>query len=337
MPLDPAAVSDRAVGDLREVTAAALAVDRPGHPAPAVEDVAAELQTPLSRRRRLRYVAEEDGRIVGLLVVRLPDLDNLHLGLLDLIVHPDVRRRGVGTALLRTAVSVLTDKGRRLAVGDTDAESAGAAFCAAHGLTPVRTDQLSLLRVADVDWADVDALTTAAHPGYRLAGWRGACPDELLEPFARAKQAMNDAPVGDLDVAARAWPTDAIRDWEGECRALNREQRVLAAVHGTEIAGFTEVELPGWTPARSEQADTAVVAAHRGRGLGLWLKAAMLRRLRAERPDVTGLLTGNAAGNSPMLRINTRLGYQPYVRIVEWQADVPRLAEVIGSSGIVAR
>jgi ribosomal protein S18 acetylase RimI-like enzyme len=41
-----------------------------------------------------RYVAEQDGRVVGLLVVQLPDLDNLHLGLLDLVVHPEFRRRG---------------------------------------------------------------------------------------------------------------------------------------------------------------------------------------------------------------------------------------------------
>lgn len=34
-------------------------------------------------------------------------------------------------------------------------------------------------------------------------------------------------------------------------------------------AGFIEVEVWGRTPARSEQADTAVVPAHRGRGLGL--------------------------------------------------------------------
>jgi GNAT superfamily N-acetyltransferase len=117
-----------------------------------------------------------------------------------------------------------------------------------------------------------------------------------------------------------------------ECRALNREQLVLAAVHDADgaVAGFTEVELWDWTPARSEQADTAVVAAHRGRGLGLWLKAAMLRQLRDERPDVTGLLTGNAAGNSPMLRINERLGYRPDVRLVEWQADVRQLADRIG-------
>ncbi len=53
---------------------------------------------------------------------------------------------------------------------------------------------------------------------------------------------------------------------------------MLAAVDDADgaIAGFTEVELSGWTPAHSEQADTAVLAAHRGHGL--WLKAAMLRR-----------------------------------------------------------
>lgn len=218
--LDPATVSNGAVAGLHEVTAAAVAVDRPGHPAPAVEDIAAELRSPVSRRRRLRYVAEQDGRIVGLLVVRLPDMDNLHLGLLDLVVHPAVRRRGVGTGLLRTALSVLTGAGRRTVIGDTDAGSAGAAFCAAHGLTPARSDQLSRLRMVDVDWADIDSLAAATHPGYRLLGWRGACPEELLEPFARAKQAMNDAPAGELDVAAPAWPTAFIRDWEGECRAL---------------------------------------------------------------------------------------------------------------------
>jgi GNAT superfamily N-acetyltransferase len=253
-------------------------------------------------------------------VLRLPDLDNLHLGLLDLVVHP------------------VAAKGRRIVVGDTDEDGAGAAFCAAHGLTPVKTDQLSLLRMADVDWPDVDALAVADHPGYRLAGWRGACPDGLLDAFAAAKYAMNEAPVGEMDVAARVWSTDFIRDWEGECRALNREQRVLAAVHEADgvVAGFTEVELWGWTPARSEQADTAVVAAHRGRGLGLWLKAAMLRRLRDERPDVTGLLTGNAATNSPMLRINERLGYRPYVRLVEWQADIPQLADRLDHAGQAA-
>jgi mycothiol synthase len=167
-PLEPATASDPDIAAVREVMAAALGVDRPGHPASAVEDVAAELHVPLRGRRRLRYVAELDGRIVGLLVVRLPDLDNLHLGLLDLIVHPGHRRRGIGTGLLRTALTVLTGEGRRLTIGDTDEGNAGAAFCLAHGLRAVKTDQLSRLRMADVDWPDVDAPAIADHSGYRL-------------------------------------------------------------------------------------------------------------------------------------------------------------------------
>lgn len=333
-PLDPATSSESDVAALQAVLAAALAVDRPGHPAPAVEEIAAELRVPLRGRRRLRYVAEQDGRIVGLLVVRLPDLDNLHIGLLDVVVHPAYRRHGLGTGLLRTALAVLAGDGRRLVIAETDEHGAGAEFCTARGLRAVKTDQLSRLRMADVDWPDVDALATAEHPGYRLVGWDGACPDELLDPFARAKHAMNDAPTGEMEVEDRTWSTDVVRDWERECQALGRDQRVIAARHepSGEIAGFTEVELWRRTPARSEQGDTAVLATHRGQGLGLWVKAAMLRGLREQRPDVTGLLTGNAAGNAPMLRINTRLGYRPYVRLIEWQADLPELSRRLTDS-----
>lgn len=269
--LDPATASDADVRAVQEVEAAALAVDRPGHPAAAVEDVAAELRTPLSGRRRLRYVAEQDGRVVGLLVVRLPDVDNQHLAALDLVVHPGYRRRGVGTDLLRHAVTVLVEARRRVLIGEADEGSAGAAFCTAHGLQPVKTDQLSLLRMTDLDRVDVEALAAADHPGYRLVSWQEACPDELLEPFARAKHAMNDAPIGEMDVAARGWSAEVIRSWERQLRHLDRQQRVIAALHEAsgEVAGFTEVELRRRTSALSEQGDTAVVAAHRGRGLGL--------------------------------------------------------------------
>jgi GNAT superfamily N-acetyltransferase len=80
----------------------------------------------------------------------------VHLGLLDLVVHPTYRRRGIGTELLRAALTVLTGDGRRIVLGDTDEDSAGAAFCAAHGLRAVKTDQLSRLRITDVNWVDID-------------------------------------------------------------------------------------------------------------------------------------------------------------------------------------
>jgi GNAT superfamily N-acetyltransferase len=52
-----------------------------------------------------------------------------------------------------------------------------------------------------------------------------------------------------------------------------------------------------------------VLAAHRGHGLGAWLKAANLRRLTAARPVVREVRTSNAADNEHMLRVNRQVGF----------------------------
>ena len=59
----------------------------------------------------------------------------------------------------------------------------------------------------------------------------------------------------------------------------------------------------------------------RGHGLGKWLKAAMLLKVLAERPDVTLVRTGNADMNVPMLKINHALGFKPYIAHTVWQLD----------------
>jgi hypothetical protein len=190
----------------------------------------------------------------------------------------------------------------------------------------VQDEQLSLLRLAGVDWADVTALAAAPHPGYRLERWIGAVPDALLDRFATAKSSMNDAPTGDMDWTGRIYTPQAVRDEEALLRDLGRELRVVVAVHEATgaIAALTEVAVHH-DQRRSMQEDTAVVPPHRGSGLGLWVKADMLVRLRDERPEVAEILTGNAADNAHMLRINTRLGFRPYVLVQEWQADVHAL------------
>jgi hypothetical protein len=95
------------------------------------------------------------------------------------------------------------------------------------------------------------------------------------------------------------------------------------------VAGFTEV-LASHRSYRAHQEDTAVVPAHRGSGLGLWIKSEMLVRLRAERPDVTEVITGNATSNRYMLAINGRLGFHPWTEINGWQGDVPQITARLG-------
>jgi GNAT superfamily N-acetyltransferase len=251
------------------------------------------------------------------------------MGVLDVRVHPAHRRRGVGTALLREVLALLTDLGRPVLLAESDAGTAGDGFAAALGFRLVGTDRLSLLRLTDADWPDVAATAAAKHPGYRIEAWTGHAPDDLIAGYAAAKRAMNDAPRDDADLGDFSYTAETIRDDErllGELGTL----RVVVAVHEETgaVAAFTETLTRA--SYRADQEDTAVVPAHRGSGLGLWIKSDMLLRVRAERPDVTEVITGNAASNAHMLAINDRLGFRPWTEMHGWQADVATLSARLG-------
>jgi GNAT superfamily N-acetyltransferase len=306
------------------------AVDHPDDPPAALAEIAGRLRLRRDDQRVLRWLVRAGDAMIGHVLLVLPDLDNQHLAISNVFVHPDHRRHGIGTALLRAAVTAAAADGRRTLLLEADDGSPGQAFCRAHGLRAVSRARLSLLRLAEVDWADVEALAAAAHPGYRLVRWTDRCPDELIEQYAVAKTAMNDAPVDEADIADQVFTADVIRQNETGHREMGFTDWVTVAVHEQTgaVAGLTELELG--PPPRCFQEDTAVVPGHRGSGLGLWIKADMLCRLRAERPDLTEVITGNAASNEHMLRINIRLGFRPHRAIDEWQAEIGELVTRLG-------
>ena len=330
-PFEGARLDPADVAALHRVALGSGRTDRPEDPVPSAAEFADRLTVRRGGRRTFRWLVRSGGTPVGHLVMDLSDVDNTHLGLFDLSVHPDHRRHGVGSALVRAAARLAAAEGRRSLLVEAYEGSGGAEFCRTLGLAALQNERISLLRLADPDRADVAALAAAAHPGYRLDGWVGRCPADLLDRFGRAKAAMNDSPRGEMDLGPLSYSTDQLRAEEDRFRALGREFRVVVAVHEAtgEIAALTELAVAR-DPYRSDQEDTAVVAGHRGTGLGLWVKAAMLVRLLAERPDVAELTTGNADDNAHMLRINDRIGFRPYATIQEWQADVPALVSRLG-------
>ena len=95
------------------------------------------------------------------------------------------------------------------------------------------------------------------------------------------------------------------------------------------FAGYTEVL---WNPNRSAiigQGMTGVFPEFRNRGLGRWLKAAMLDKILAERPLARFVRTGNADMNAPMLKINDELGFKPYIAEAVWQVETERVREYL--------
>lgn len=308
-----------------EVVAASMAHDLPGVPPPSPGHVHAQLTRPALGSHRLTWLATgADGVPVGAAGVRLfTSPGQEHLAELELHVAPAHRRLGTGSLLLTAAVEACRAENRRSLITTAAADGPGESFGERKGFRRVLAFDHLVLRLDEQDESGPRALADAEHPGYRLAGWTGTVPDDLADAFAAAKDAMNDMPVGDMDHGRVTWDADRVRAMARVVADRGDTLLTLAALHhdGT-MAGYTEILLPQGAPARAQQYDTAVVSAHRGHGLGLWIKAAMVCRLRAEHPGVVEIETDNAEDNTHMLAVNTALGFRSYRRTVEFQLDL---------------
>lgn len=256
-----------------------------------------------------QWAAYLDGRLVGLENVVLLGHENDQLGLVWMTVHPDHRRCGIGTEMLRNSVPVLRDLGRTQIEGwNVQQGGPGEAWATRLGF---ESADVTLTQGLSLDAADPRLWDVPAPAGYHAVSWTSIAPDELVASYASARNAMHDAPVGDIVYQLPRWTVQRVRQGEHDTQVDGIEQRVVVAVHEPdgEVAGFTEVELRPNRKDRAVQGETAVLARHRGHGLGRYLKAQMAAWLRSDRPELRRVLTNTAASNTHMIRVNHQIGY----------------------------
>jgi len=100
------------------------------------------------------------------------------------------------------------------------------------------------------------------------------------------------------------------------------------------MSGITDVVWAPYRPTIIHQRFTGVQPVARGRGLGKWVKAAMLLHVRELYPDTQWIVTDNAGSNAPMLAINRAIGFKPYRNGSEYQMTREQLAERLKGLGI---
>jgi GNAT superfamily N-acetyltransferase len=275
-----------------------------------------------------RYaVARMGEETVGYGFVELERDDNPHLAWANLGVLPEHQRQGIGTQLLDHLTAIAEDDGRTSLGVTTDEGSAGERLLAGLGLTCRQTAHQNRLRMAEVDrdllrsWVD-RAPERAA--GYELRVWDGPTPDDLVEAFAACTEVMNTAPLGDLEINDERMTPERLRIMETARAGAGVPWWTICAVHVETgaLVGFSQLYFSGWRRATAKQGDTGVDPAHRNRGLGRWIKAAMLLRLLVERPEVSAVDTWNAGSNEPMLAINHALGFRRVRVSGNWQGDL---------------
>ncbi|WP_026925364.1 GNAT family N-acetyltransferase [Glycomyces arizonensis] len=275
-------------------------------------------------KTREEWAAVEDGRVIGFSPVHLPVLDNTHNLQFDVRVHPDFRRRGVGSALLGHVESRAAELGRTnltVSVRSPVPEGPefldfGSAFLERHGYAKAMTMGLRFVDLDDVDDAELDRLWTESlehAEGFEIVLFEGAIDEALVDGIGYLhSRILTDSPTGDWDVRKIVFDTARVRDEE----RLRREQGVLhlhaAAVHtesGT-VAGYTEIHIDAGREHEANQGDTIVDPRFRGHRLGTLLKIANQRRVRDWRPKMRRIWTGNAEDNRHMIAINESLGYR---------------------------
>lgn len=254
--------------------------------------------------------------------------DNPHLGGAGIYVRPDRRRQGLGTALLEKILAETRARGRTLLTFGTASQvPAGEAFISRTGAEMAMEMRINRLDLSGLDPTLVDRMIAAGREraeGFTLGYWIDAFPEEELDAIADLFDTMNSAPRGTLRVNDHRVTADQLRQNMRELRIAKVSRWSLYARETAtgRLAGFTEVFWHPDRPTHLGQGNTGVLPAYRGHGLGRWLKATMLERVRRERPTVRVVDTGNADSNAPMLRINEELGFRLHMVSRTWQLPV---------------
>ena len=311
---------------------------------PLAAEIAAVRNLPAPEDGVMIVARDPSGAIAGLAQFSWERLQGWsHVLFTEIAVLPGWRRQGLGRLLLQHAAAVAQQRELRLVIGRSrDNIPAGAAFCERFGADVAMRNQENRLDLSAVDRALVDRWLTdgpARAPGYQSQFVAGRTPPELTDRVAEVLNVMNTAPREDMDVSDTPVTADLVRQYEDAALAAGEERWAYYAVEEAtgRFAGLTTIAIRPGMPDRVHVGDTAVDPAHRGRGLGKWLKAAMTQRILAERPGVRWVITWNAGSNDAMLAINYQLGFRPAAVHTSWQIATDRLQGVLSAGPASAR
>jgi mycothiol synthase len=343
-PVDLQTASDSEVEEIAQFRQELAIEERPEDPATPLEVIEQWLRARPPGQWRGIFVARDGGRRLagyGVGVRNLKDTENAHIRWSEIAVKPEHRRRGLGRALFGRVVESFDGQAEDLTViSETkDRMPSGEAFANAIGAKPGLPMKLNQLDLRTVDRTKIAEWARATPKGYRLERIDGTVPDQLVKAFIEASEGINDMPRG--DIAFNDWKlTEAqIRQRESFFKQAGMTWWLVLAIDDRtgEGVGFTEVEFNPLDPHAIQQEGTAVVAAHRGHGVGLWLKAVMLERILAERSDSRFIRTGNANVNKQMLAINEKLGFTYAWQTTLWQVSIADARKALAGAEAPAR
>jgi mycothiol synthase len=310
--------------------------DRSPEPDDAAE---VDLTYPDSTHELHFYLEWRDGQAVGRLRTRVtragtPEYEsNKHLMWASGWVLPSHRRHAIASGWLPPILDRMDAHGARVLSANARVED-GHGFLHWLGAERKLTERISRLDLRQLDWSMVERWIEEGEgrsPDSRLHFYPHRNPSELIPELCQAfTDLLNTMPFEDQDHGDIVMTPEQVLEAYAKMDATgaSNDTCVIRDPDGS-IVALSDVFSAPHEPEFIDQGFTGVRPDARGRGLGKWVKAAMLARIRRRYPRARWIITGNAHSNDPMLAINDALGFRPTRMVTVYQVDRDVIAEKI--------
>ena len=333
----PQEASDKEYDDYIDLLTRQFHENKPDDPSPPRDSTRRRLETiadnPVNDNR-LYLIRDEDDKAIAQMGLYMtdpsaPDYDSQkEIAYAGMYILRENRKKRIGTQLLKHLVDEASANGVK-SLEFASVFDSGKAFAKHIGATVGLIEIDVEAYFADMDWQMIDDWVTDGqkrNPDTQVIHFQGLYSDDDAEltRFAEFETAIrSDMPDGELDGFIQFITADKLRkEIEIEQKRGIVSDYMLAVEADGRFSGFTRINYQGDFAYRINQRVTGVLKAERGRGLGKWLKAAMLKHIQTTYPDADLIRTSYADVNDPMMSINDRLGFKPYEETVFFKLPI---------------
>jgi len=284
-----------------------------------------------------RWVIWENKRIIAYAIIyKTLDGENQHFPEVDIFVLPPFRRQGIGRLMLaKLNEECIKLNCTKLEFSTFSNTPCGSEFLSAIGAENCTTEYVNQMIVKDLDIKLMESWMTKASEramDYEIDLWVDAYPEIELEAFTKLyNDFWNSIPTGSLDYEYEELTPERLRNEMDSKIKRGWKNWIMVAKHKSsgEYAGFTSLIFTGFNPEMLNQGNTGVAIAHRNKGLGRWLKAALVKLVLSEMPNVKKIRSENDTTNTPMLNINNQMGFKPIYSESYWKVTIENVVEYL--------